>query len=341
MLPLSKIGERGLIRRIERALGTPRIPSPHRILTGPGDDACVVKFSTHAPLAFTTDTLVEGVHFRPDWMRRFMAENEAWKAIGYKAMAVNLSDLAAMGRSRPLLALFTLGARGDISVDTVENLSRGISKLTRNFGFSVLGGDTIRSDKTIVSITLVGEILTNNPVLRSGADFGDILMCSGPLGLSMAGLEILKMGSRSLTSGERLLLRRHLYPSPRLKEGSFLGNVDKISTSMLDTSDDLRTSLEILARESGVGLECDLSRAPIHPALSRFCKGRRSSPYSYVLYGGEDYELLFTVKPARVGSVLKKIPGSFVLGRAVRSKGVSILKNGLRYDLKDARFKHF
>lgn len=342
MASLSKIGERGLIQKIEKILGHTRIPSPYKILTGPGDDACVVNFSTPSRLVFTTDTLVEGVHFRPDWMRRRMPEREVWRALGRKAMAVNLSDLAAMGHTRPLLALFTLGAHGDISVDTVENLSRGISKISRNFGFSVLGGDTIRSDKTVVSLTLVGEILTNNPVLRSGARIGDLIMCSGPLGLSMAGLEILRKRSRSLSSDERFLLRRHLYPIPRLKEGNYLGGVENISTSLLDTSDDLMTSLEILARESGVGLECDLARAPVPPALARFCRLKSVSPLSYFLYGGEDYELLFTVKPGSEKKVLKKIPGSFVLGRVLpRSRGVKILKDGKPAKLKDVRFRHF
>lgn len=342
MTSLSKIGERGLIQKIEKIFGPPRIPSPYKILTGPGDDACVVNFSTQARLVFTTDTLVEDIHFRPDWMRRFMPEREVWRALGHKAMVANLSDLAAMGHTRPLLALFTLGARGDIPVDTVENLTRGISKLSRNYGFSILGGDTIRADKTIISLTLVGEILTNKPILRSGAKVGDLIMCSGPLGLSLAGLEILRGKGRSPSSDERFLLRRHLYPVPRLKEGAYLGSVDKVSTSLLDTSDDLMTSLEILAQESGVGLECDLARAPVPPALARFCRLRSVSPLSYFLYGGEDYELLFTVKPGGEKRVLKKIPGSFVLGRVLpRSRGVKILKDGKPAKLKDVRFRHF
>src|SRR3990167_8914534 len=117
MTSLSKIGERGLIRKLEKIFRPPRLPPPHKILTGLGDDACVVNFSTHSRLAFTTDTLAEGVHFRPDWMRRFMPEREVWRALGHKVVAVNLSDLAAMGHTRPLLALFTLGVHGDISVE--------------------------------------------------------------------------------------------------------------------------------------------------------------------------------------------------------------------------------
>ena len=342
MTPLSNFGEWEAVRRMTKALGRPRIPSPHKILAGPGDDAAVVNISTPSRLAFTTDAMVEGTHFRLDWMRRFFGENEVWRALGQKAMAANLSDLAAMGAVRPILALLTFGGRGDISVDTVENLCRGISNITSFFGFSVIGGDTIRSDKTIVSICLVGELITHKQILRNGAGIGDVLMCSGYLGLSMAGLKILEKRTGSYNKHERLAVRRHLVPSPRLKEGAFLGNVENKTTSMIDTSDDLLTSLEILSRESRVGFECDLSGVPVHPALKRISGDLRLSPYSFVLYGGEDYELLFTVPASIVERVRRKIPSSYVLGRVMpEGCGVKILKDGGPFRAKDVRFRHF
>ena len=167
-------------------------------------------------------------------------------------------------------------------------------------------------------------------------------MCSGPLGLSMAGLEILKNRARFSASHERFLVHKHLYPVPRLKEAAVLGNVDNISTSMLDTSDDLASSMGILARQSRVGFECDLSSAVIHSALRRFCLDRKASPLSCILYGGEDYELLFTVSPGNVKKVLAKIPSSHILGRVLpSSQGIRITSGGRRLSLKDARFRHF
>ncbi len=342
MTRLASIGEWETIRRIQKILPANKIPSPHKILVGPGDDAAVVDFSTPCRLAFTTDTLVEGTHFRLDWMRRHLSEKEIWRSLGWKAMAVNLSDLAAMGGAKPLLALLTFGGHGDISVDTVENLSVGISNISRIYGISVIGGDTIRADKSIISICLVGEILTHKQILRSGAKNGDTLMASGPLGLSSAGLKTLQSRGKIKSRDELFLLQKHLYPVPRLKEGLCLGNVEIKSTSLLDLSDDLLTSLEILSRESGVGFECDLSKVPIHPALKAFCQKSRLSPYDMILYGGEDYELLFTVPSGHVKTVLKKIPDSYVLGRTLPKKqGIRIWNSGERVTIKDARFRHF
>ncbi len=342
MTRLSQIGEWETIRRVQKILGSPKIPAPHKLLVGPGDDTAVVNFTTPSRLAFTTDTLVEGTHFRLDWMRRHFSEKEVWQGLGWKAMAVNLSDLAAMGGARPILALLTFGGRGDISVDTVENVARGISKLTRNLGFSVVGGDTIRSDKTIISITLVGEIVTHNPVLRSGAKKGDLLGCTGPLGLSMAGMELLQRESILSSKEAKFLANCHIRPVPKLKEGEILGNVDIFSTSMLDTSDDLRTSLEILFRQSAVGIECDLSQTLIHPALSWFCKKNGALPYDYILNGGEDYQLLFTVPASNAEKVLKKIPGAYIFGKITDKKnGIRLLDNGKAMRIKNERFKHF
>lgn len=342
MTPLARAGEWGTLRRLLKRLSPFKVPPPHRLLVGPGDDAAVVKISTKSGLLFTTDTLVEGTHFRLDWLRRTLPEKEVWRALGYKAMAVNLSDLAAMGAARPLLALLTFGGGGDNSVETVENLSEGISKLTRLFGFSVLGGDTIRSDKTMLSVTIVGELITHKAILRSGARKGEVLMCSGPLGCSVAGLKVLSQGARRLTVAERFLLDRHLYPTPRLKEGELLGNEDNLSTSLMDASDDLFTSLEILSRESGVGFECDLSQVPVHPHLSEFCRARRLSPWEFVVYGGEDYELLFTAAPRKAPLILKSLPGAYVLGQVKhKSHGIRLKYGGKSLRLKDVRFRHF
>ena len=339
-MTLTQIGEQGLLRRIR--VWARSQPSYRNVSVGIGDDAAVVNLSPNLRLLASTDTLAEDTHFRLARMRKFLEEREVWRALGYKAMAASLSDLAAMGAAKPLFALVTLGARGDISVDTVDNVYRGISKLTRIFHFPVVGGDIIRSYKSLLSVTIVGELITHKPVLRSGAQKNNIVMATGPLGLSAAGLKILEKGSKSLNRADKLLLQAHLYPQPRLREGKILGSVDKMSTALLDLSDDLMTSLEILSREGGVGLEINLDQIPVHPALQEFCGKRGLSPYRFILWGGEDYELLFTAPAGNVPAIKKKIPRSFVLGR-VRPKpfGIQIFRSGKRYFDQDARFRHF
>ena len=345
-VPVSRLGERALIQKIARWCGGGLAPRSLRgkikVLTGIGDDAGVVKLASSRPLVATTDTLIEGTHFRPDWAPRSLPKTAFWRSVGYKAMAVNLSDLAAMGDVQPLFALVTLGLNGDISLDTVDNVYKGIRKLTRFFGFFVLGGDIIRSDKSMISITIVGELNSSNPLARENAHKNDFLMASGPLGLSSAGLQILQ---KRLTTGgpsSRILLRAHLEPRPRLKEGRILAGRDILATAALDSSDDLMTSLEILGEKSGVGFELELGPVPLHPALLSFCRKNKKSPYSFLLYGGEDYELIFTVPESAVARVKKKIRTAYVLGRVTpKSFGIQVRMNGRPFRTADSRFKHF
>ena len=200
----------------------------------------------------------------------------------------------------------------------------------------------IRSDKSIISIALVGELITHKPVLRSGSRVHDLLMATGPLGLSSAGLEILENRREPLNPDEQFLLKRHLYPEPRLKEGTVLGDVDRLATSMLDLSDDLMTSLEILRRDGGVGFEISLDGIPVHAALRKFCERGKFPTHRFILWGGEDYELLFTVPSSKAARVKRKIPRSYVLGRVMpKAFGIKILRNGKRFFPRDLRFKHF
>jgi len=341
---LFETGEFGLLRHIEkwcRSFSGSRNPG-FKIQAGLGDDAFVAKLTTHSSLAFSTDTLLEGTHFRLDWMGRRFSDKIMWQSLGYKAAAVNLSDLAAMGAVSPLFGLVTLGLNGDISVDNVENLYRGIHKASREFRFFIAGGDIIRSDKSIISMTIVGQMHGCKPILRSGANAGDVLMVSGPLGLSSAGLKILTKQAKSKDSYESNLIRAHMFPIPRLKEGRILAGEDIMATSLIDTSDDLRTSLERLSEKSRVGFEVSLEEVPVDPDLVKFSKAFRVSPDSLILEGGEDYQLLFTVPPSKVPKVKNKIPSAYVLGRVRdESFGIQIRPHQNGEGRKEIRFKHF
>ena len=343
--PISGLGERGLIRKVQNWCGPLPSGSFRRkasLEAGNGDDAFVVKLTSSRRLVFTTDTLVEGTHFKPNLFKGYLSEGRAWRSLGYKAMSVNLSDLAAMGGVQPLFCLITLGLDGDISVDTVDNLYKGMGELMRFYGFFTAGGDIIRSEKSIISVTIVGDLLSRKPILRSGAGIGEVLMATGPLGLSSAGLKILEKRVKPDENYVKILVGAHTRPEAKMKEGRILANEDTLATSLIDTSDDLMTSIEILGEKSRVGFEVFAGRIPVHPALLKFSKESMLSPYDFLLYGGEDYQLLFTVRPSKVARVLMKIPSAYAFGTVKpKSFGIKIIKNGKAFRLKDSRFRHF
>lgn len=298
--------------------------------------------ATNSPLIFTTDTLLEGTHFKLEWLKSILPPHKVWGALGTKAMAANLSDLASMGAARPLFAFVTLGLSGDISVDSVDNLYRGMNRLTDLHGFSIVGGDIIRSDKSIISITLVGAMEKGaSPLTRSGAEIGDILCLTAPVGLSETGLRLLRDGKLLSKSAHfKKLLLSHLHPEPKLKEGRIIG--DNLATSCIDTSDDLLTSLEILSQKSKVGFELQLNRSHIPPTLLFGSKLLHKDPLQLFLSGGEDYQLLFTCPKVKLKSVQKKCPSALYLG-IVRapSYGTQVYWEGRPVSTKESRFKHF
>ncbi len=339
---LSQLGERELIRKIA-VWCKPSFQSPDWYpKVGQGDDAFVAKMASNSTLVVTTDTLLEGTHFRLNWKSPYLHGINLWQALGHKAMASNLSDLAAMGYVIPLFVLVTLGLNGDISVDNVDNLYRGICKLSRLFRFSIVGGDIIRSDKSIISITVVGRKLSPNVITRSGAKKGDVLMVTGPIGPSSAGLQLLENRVNIRTEVARTMVRSHLFPMPQFSNGKILSIKANMATSLMDTSDDLVTSLETLADASRVGFNIDLDSIALPSALTAAAKALKCSPWSLFLYGGEDYQLLFTIAPEKASRILEKIPSSFILGQVTdRKLGIQIRQHGRPLIGRDTRFKHF
>lgn len=345
MKQISQLGEFDLIKKIQKwcpsSFPTQK-KQDFKTLVPLGDDAYVVKMSTKAPLVFTTDTLIEGTHFKFNFLRSFLNEKEQWQALGYKSIAINLSDFAAMGDVKPLFAFVTLGLNGDISVDSVDNLYTKMKTMAKLHHFIIAGGDIIRSEKSIISVTLCGKLLSKSPATRSGAEIGDVLMVTGPLGLSAAGLKILIKQVKSRESYIKSLVYSHIYPKPKMREGKILSDEDILATSMIDTSDDLVTSLEILSEKNRSGFELNLENVPVHPALLKISEKFKISPFNFILYGGEDYQLLFTVPGSKVNLVKKKIPKAYVLGTVKpKSFGIQLKMNGKPFRLKDTRFKHF
>ena len=319
-LSLHQIGEFRLLKRFEKKL-SPGKKGGSRIVTGIGDDAFAVKFPGGKILLATKDVLVENTHFRRRWIKP--------QELGYKAVAVNLSDLAAMGGAKPLYAFVGLAVPGDISVDFVDKLYIGMNKACSKFGSIIAGGDTVSSKKDIViSITLLGEIERKMLVTRSGAKPGDLVFVTGVFGDSGAGLKILEKSGRPVGILENKLIRKHLLPVPRLETARRLSRTGKI-TSMIDSSDGLAASLKFITEKSSAGADICIETIPVSDELKMFSvKNKKIKPLELALNGGEDYELVFTVKPGGAKAVKKAVGDITCIGVVSARRGVRYLDGG-------------
>ncbi|OGR53757.1 MAG: thiamine-phosphate kinase [Elusimicrobia bacterium RIFCSPLOWO2_02_FULL_39_32] len=345
MPKLSRIGEFSLIQKIQnwcKKREKIKNSKPYKIIVPTGDDAFVAKLTSNTQLVVTTDTMVEGTHFDLNWKSSYLSLKELWYCLGYKAMAMNLSDCAAMGHVEPLFAFATLGVNGDISVDCVDKLYLGMLQLAQKQQILFAGGDTIRSEKSIISITVVGKLKSSFPITRCGAKVGETIMATGPLGLAYCGLKILNNKEKLKNSSWKSLVYKQLKPEPKLKESEILINKDFLATAMIDTSDDLLTSLEILKEKSSVGFEIQLEKVPIPEVLKNYCLKSHLSPYQILIHGGEDYQLLFTCSPNKVKNIQKKIASSFVLGKVKeKSFGIQFKMGEKTVQFKNLGFQHF
>jgi len=260
---LSQIGEFGLIKHIEREIG-----SLKSVIKGIGDDTAVIPYTAGKGkrLLLTTDMLTEGVHFT----RKMPA-----KSIGHKAMAGNISDIAAMG-GMPKYALVSLGVSPGISLRYIQEIYQGMKIVAREYGCQIVGGDTIKNEKLIINIFLVGEVKTRDVVLRSGAKKGDQIFVTGPLGNSY----------RS---------KHHLTFQPRIKESQYLVKHYKPS-AMIDCSDGLAADLGHILNASGVGAFIYEDQIP----------RRGKASLNAALHDGEDFELIFTLSAKEAKKMSQK-----------------------------------
>ncbi len=320
---LKDLGERGLISRIRGRwpAGRPGVE------LGIGDDAALVRGPRR--LLVTTDLLVEDVDFR-------LASHPP-RLLGRKALNVNLSDIAAMG-GRPLHAVLGLALPGATELAWVEAFLDGFREAARRSGVALVGGDVSAARQVMIAVTVTAEAAS--VVKRSGARAGDILFVSGTLGDAAAGRALLEAGHQA---GERggagRLLKAFLDPTPRIELGAALA-ARKIASAMIDLSDGLSVDLAHICEESGVGAEVELGRVPLSPALRYFS----GSPLDAALNGGEDFELLFAVRPAnlRRALALAKRFHLTLIGRITRDKKiVAVGAGGKKRPLKIKGYEHF
>jgi thiamine-monophosphate kinase len=263
-----------------------------RVRLGIGDDAALVEETAGQELILTTDMTLEGVHFRRDL--------HPPRAVGHRALARSLSDIAAMGGT-PRFALVSLALSRRATRPWVEDFCRGFAALARRFAVPLIGGDTaVVAGRTMIDVIVVGEVPPGKALRRSGARPGDQIFVSGELGLSALGLRLLK--SRSLSSGGlaggAAAIRFHLYPEPRCALGRYLSE-RRLVSALIDLSDGLSTDLARLCEASGVGARLWSDRLP-GPRLAD-----RQESLNLILHGGEDYQLLFTVPPHKVSRIPK------------------------------------
>lgn len=279
---LSEIGEFGLIDRL-RALD---------IVQGIGDDAAVLTPPPAHDLLVTTDALVEGVHFSFDWL--------SWNTLGWKSAAVNLSDLAAMG-AVPAGMVLSLGFRENTTMDDVLAFYEGISDLLKaaNITCPVVGGDiTASPNGTTISVTAFGYTPSGQALRRCGAIPGDDVWASGTIGDSAAGLRLLQSMDFGKDDDLPSVLRKHLYPVPRVNEARAGAETGAIH-AMIDLSDGLAGDLGHILEESRVGAVIEETLLPLSEDMRAVCGDYCWDPLDLALHGGEDYELLFTADPSR------------------------------------------
>ncbi len=334
-MDIRSVGEFGLIARIKD-----RMPDfSAQVLRGIGDDAAVSFLSPGMDLVSTVDLLVEDVHFDLSLMTA--------SQLGRKSLAVNLSDLAAMG-AKPLFALISLAAPSHTALEFMDDFFAGFESIAREFGVSLIGGDTSSSpDRLYLSITLLGEGNRGNLVYRSGARVGDNLYVTGTLGDSLLGLHLARSEKgRTLSSGEEFLLERHSNPVPRVREGASLAR-EKLATAMIDVSDGLYSDLGHICEESGVGSVLWAERIPRSTPFLSIISEIPGADRNWSIRGGEDYELLFTVPPERaqdLADLARDWPcGVTLIGQITpSSQGIVILDEHGPVDPKAARgYDHF
>ncbi|MDE3076894.1 MAG: thiamine-phosphate kinase [Chloroflexota bacterium] len=277
-------------------------------LIGIGDDAAVWKPSRGARSIATTDLLVENVHFCLDYMD--------WFDVGWKAMAVNLSDIAAMG-GRPLVALVTAGLRREMEKEQLRELFRGLTQCAGTYGTEVVGGDTVTSPTAaIVGVTVFGETIggkaAHRVLRRDAAKAGDAVAVTGVLGSSAAGLRLLRQVRPRAGSA---LCRAHLRPQPRLEEGQ--ASVRAGIACGMDISDGLLADLGKICAASRVGAIIQAEDVPTAVEVGRYFP---EDALALALTGGEDYELVVCAPEEQLG----RLPVSIV-GRIVRGKGVAVV----------------
>ena len=294
---------------------------PFRYGLGIGDDASVVRCGRTCQL-ISTDLLIEDVHFR--------LRDVSPPVLAEKALAVNISDIAAMG-GRAQYFYLGLGFPDGLAPGYLRAFFSGLSRAAKKWRVELAGGDYSRATKMVIAVTIVGAAA--KPVRRSGARPGDWIGITGPTGASALGLKLLLAGQRNSP-----FIHRHLHPQPQVEKGLLLA---RFAHAMIDLSDGLLLDLSRLLQASASGAEIDYERLPVSAGFRRSCRQNGLAEKELVLAGGEDYELLFTVSPAREKLLRRTGMAYHLIGRITPGRRLLLRENGRRLRVPSFGFDHF
>lgn len=330
-MKLKDIGEFGFIDRIR----PDTLVRPESVIKGIGDDCSVCRSTRDSVTLLTTDLLVEEVHFRFDKTPPTL--------LGRKSIAVNLSDIAAMG-GVPKEALVSIAIPDTVPLETLDAIYEGMKSMAREFDVNLVGGDTTASaSHLVINVALVGEAREEEVLYRSGAADGDWIFLTGPVGASAAGLEVL-LENRTF-EGEEALVEAHLDPHPHVRAGRIIAELG-VAHAMVDVSDGLAGDLGHICAQSKVGATLEESRIPTTPLFRSYCERFGLDPTKLAIEGGEDYVLLGTVPEESSGKLEKALEsggcGFFRIGRIVGEPGIRLLgRDGSTREIKPSGWNHF
>jgi thiamine-monophosphate kinase len=327
-MDLSKLGEFGLISRLQSRLKY----RSSQVIKGIGDDCAVLSLNNGNYQVMTTDALVETVHFN--------LKTHTPEQLGWKTLAVNISDIAAMG-GEPKFAVLSLGIPNSFPVDFLDRFYKGLNQASVKYKVALVGGDTVSSPKHLfINLALLGETRKKKVFVRSGARPGDRIFVTGTLGDSALGLKILESPRKKWKGSETLrkkLIQSHLKPEPRVEVANWLARSKFKVTSMIDISDGLTQDLGHILKAGKVGAELSEAELPISKPLAKYSLINGLQALELALSGGEDYELLFTLAPEDVISL--GIESITKADQPVTQVGVITAKRGIRLISKTGRSK--
>lgn len=289
---------------------------------GPGDDAALLSPNGGKQQILSCDWFLEGTHF--------LRGLHPPEAVGWKCLARAISDVAAMGGA-PRVFLLSMALPDAFTSGWLDGFLRGLSKASRRLGCVLAGGDTSRFDRVVISVTVIGAVPVGHALVRSGAQVGDLIYVSGALGGAEAGLRRLR-SARGVAKAPDPAIRKHLYPKPRLALGQWLA-ANRMARAAMDISDGLSTDLARLCAASSVGALVDASRIPV----------ARGADLQSALNGGDDYELLFTIPPARAKRMPKKVADVPVaaIGEIIAARKILLRKGSTVGELRPGGWDPF
>ena len=330
-MKIRNFGEFKFIDRIKRGC----VVRPAGVIKAIDDDCCVFRTPDKMVNLLTTDLLVEDVHFLREAISPFK--------LGRKSLAVNISDIAAMGGT-PGEAVISIAIPETVEIEYLDEFYEGMRSMCREFEVNILGGDTTSSRKhLVINIALTGWIAEEEVLYRSGARPGDVAFLTGAVGSSAAGLDMVLSGRDFQEASE--LLEAHYNPVPHVRQGRIIAGL-KAATAMIDVSDGVASDLGHICSDSGVAAVVEMDRVPVTDAFRRYCSKFNLDFEKLAFHVGEDYVLLGTVPDRRTGELKAALESGgcsfFPFGRIVEGRGLHLkMPDGSLREIPSSGYDHF